>query len=303
MSTELEQRFLSFLRGIPGSESLDELLCGEQYYGQRRVDYLLFERRVIVEVKSLETDTSSKVETELDHHRERDDFPLMYGEVELEKILKHLPDGQVINDRIFLRTTRSVEDATRSAEDQIENTAQILGLSGAVGMLVLLNQGIDILTPEVVATRVAMLMRRANEVGSLRSPIIFSWLLFESHVVSHGPAETTFPIIALEGPRANSYPWFGELLTHLHVAWAKFNGHPLFQMESQDLKSVSISSASMPKDPKPGENISRQKFWELRYKSHPYLRDLSNEDVLRGGKLAIDALKPYFVTVQPTLIG
>ena len=60
MSAALEQRFLSFLASVPGSESLDELLGGKGFSGQRRADYLLFERRVIVEVKSLKTDTSPR---------------------------------------------------------------------------------------------------------------------------------------------------------------------------------------------------------------------------------------------------
>ncbi|MFO1272703.1 MAG: hypothetical protein U1F50_13695 [Rubrivivax sp.] len=81
---------------------------------------------MILEVKSLEVDTSPKVEAETEKHRERDDFPLIYGSVGLGKVLKHLPDGKEINDRIFFRTTRSVEDATRSAEGQIENTARLL---------------------------------------------------------------------------------------------------------------------------------------------------------------------------------
>lgn len=299
MPSELESRFLRFLHALPGAESLDVLLAGNKYDGQRRADYLLFERRVIVEIKSLETDTSPKVETEMEHHRERDDFPLIYGDVELSKVLKHLPDGNKINERIFYRTTRSVEDATRSAEEQIENTAKLLGLKDAVGLLILLNQGIDIFTPEVVASRVAMLMRRTKDDGSNRSPIAFSWLLFESHIVTNGPAERTFPMIALEGPLASSYPWFEELLDYLQVAWAQFNGYPLFQLESQELDKLTMASASESKEPKSGDKITKQQLWEHRYKQRPYLRGISDDAVLRRGKEAIDALTPYFLIGGP----
>lgn len=128
MPSELDRRFSSFLKTFPGAESLDDLLMSAKYDGERRADFLLFERRVIVEIKSLETDTSPKVETEIAKHREREDFPLFYGEVELNKVLKNLPDGQQINEQIFLRTTRSIEEATKSAEKQIENTAKLLGI-------------------------------------------------------------------------------------------------------------------------------------------------------------------------------
>ena len=299
MPSALERRFLSFLASLPGAESLDILLAGRRYSGERRADYLLFGRRVIVEVKSLETDTSPKVETEMERHRERNDFPLIYGEVELSKVLKHLPDGKEINERIFLRTTRSVEDATRSAEDQIENTARLLGLNEAVGVLVLLNQGVEILTPEVVASRVAMLMRRTNDDGSPRSPIAFSWLLFESHMVANGPAEKALPMIALQGPLASAFPWFDEHLTYLQIAWAQYNGHPLFHLESQQLSNLEITSTSSPTKPKPGDKITRQKLWEYQYEQRPYLRGLKDDAVLRRGKETIDKLTPYLLVGGP----
>jgi hypothetical protein len=299
MPTELERRFLRFLKSVPGSEALDDLLAGEAYRGERRADYLLFERRVIVEVKSLETDTSPKVEKEMDQHRERDDFPLVYGKVELSKVLDHLPDGKAINDRIFFKTTRSIEDATRSAEEQITNTARILGLPGSVGVLVMLNQGVDILTPEIVASRVAMLMQRKGGDGLYRSPIAFSWLLFESHIVTNGPADRTLPMIALKGPHAAAYAWFDELLTYLEVAWAQFNGRPLFEMSPEQFKSLSMASAAPSKELQPGEKLTKQQLWELTYKHKLYLRALPDDQVLLRGKQAIDALTPYFLSGGP----
>ena len=299
MPSALERRFLNFLATLPGAESLDDLLAGERYVGERRADYLLFERRVIVEVKSLEADTSSKVESEMERHRERDDFPVFYGEMELAKVLMHLPDGEEINSRIFYRTTRSVEDAARSAEDQIANTAKLLELKESAGVLALLNQSVDILTPEVAASRVARLMRRKNDDGSYKSPIAFSWLLFESHTLTNGPAAKTLPIIFLEGPLATNFPWFEELSNYLHVAWAQFNGHPAFQLESQDLSRLKMTSASTQSDPKPGANITRQQLWERRYKERPYLRGLSDNDVLRKGREAADSLMPDFLVGGP----
>ena len=300
MSSALERRFLHFLSGIPGAESLDELLSGEQYKGERRADFLLFDRRVIIEVKSLEVDTASKVEGEMATHRDRDDFPLFYGEVELSKVLAHLPDGKEINDRIFLRTTRSVEAAARSAEDQIENTARLLSLPDSVGVLVLLNQEIDIFTPEVVAHRLAMLLRRKNDDGLVRSSIAFSWLIFESHFLEHGPATKTLPLVSLKGAKAKAFPWFDELLTYLQVAWANFNGHPIFLQSATSPVNLQTRSSNAPENPRLGDMITRQKLWELRYRENPYLRPLGDQEVLRRGKAAVDALTPHFLKGGPS---
>ncbi|MDC8784799.1 hypothetical protein [Roseateles koreensis] len=58
MPSDLESRSLRFLATLLGAESLDDLLGDPKFDGQRRADYLLFGRRVILELKSLETDTA-----------------------------------------------------------------------------------------------------------------------------------------------------------------------------------------------------------------------------------------------------
>lgn len=299
MSTALERRFLSFLGALPGAESLDVLLAGSEFDGERRADFLLFGRKVIVEVKSLEADPNPKVNAEIDRHRERDDFPMIYGEVELGKVLQHLPDGEEIKERVFIRTTRSVETATRSAEDQIENTARLLNLKEPVGVLVLLNEGIDILSPDVLAHRVGKLLRRKAENGSNRSPIAFVWLLFEGHIAKSAPVEKTLPIIVLEGPRAKAFNWFIEYLTYLQVAWAQFNGRPLLIAENATLDDLKIEATSSLSEPKHGNKVTRQQLWELRYRKQPYLRSLSDTEVLRYGRAAIERLKPHFLIGGP----
>ena len=297
--TALELRFLKFLAAIPGSESLDDLLRGSEYDGERRADYLLFDRRVIVEVKSLETDTSPKAEEEMSRHEDREDFPLFFGKVEIHKILRHLPDGQKINERIFVRTTRSVEDAARSAEDQIANTARLLDFSDAVGIMVLLNEDIQVLAPDLVVERLSALLRRKKPDGSLRSPIAYAWLLFENHVVVGGPSEKTLPMIALQGPLASSFPWFAELLNYLEVSWAQYNGRPLFQVSESDLNKLQIVPASATKEPQPGDRMSRQDLWRHRYRKRPHLRLLPDAEVLRFGRIAFDQLMPYFLKGGP----
>src|SRR5688572_21624861 len=101
MVEPLERRFHRFITAVGGTEAIDALLAGRNLENERRADYLLANRRVILELKGIKTDTSSKVDKELDKHRERDDYPLTYGEVELQKVLRHLPDGAQINRRIY----------------------------------------------------------------------------------------------------------------------------------------------------------------------------------------------------------
>jgi hypothetical protein len=236
------------------------------------------------------------METEMDRHRDRDDFPLVFGKVGLDKVLKHLPDGKEINDKIYLRTTRSVEDATKSAEEQISNTARLLNLSNPVGLLVLLNQNIGILDPEAVAYRVAMLMRR-KRASEAEYPINFAWMIFESHAATDGPAAKNFPMVALRGPQAQSHPWFEELLTYLENAWGHWNGYAVHPTHAEDLKKFKPTTTAP--DPKPGDMIRRQDLWRKHYNENPYLRHLSDQGVIAFGKKAIEAALPYLEKNEP----
>lgn len=301
MPTELESRFHSFIASLPHAESIDSLLAGPKFDGEKRADYLVFNRRVIIELKSLEVDTSPKVEKELAHHRNRDDFPLIYGDVDLEKILKHLPDGEQINQKIFNRITRSIEDGARSAVKQLENTARLLGLPDAVRVLVLLNQDIDILAPDVAVARLSPLMCRTDAAGNTTSTIDFIWLIFESHSITEGPAAINIPIILIEGPRAPDIPGFIDMFEKLQAAWATFNEHTLVSTSVESIAELTISSTASHKAPSGDQRLTRQELCEQRYAQNPYLRSLSDAQVLEKGAAAISALKPYFMVGGPQL--
>jgi hypothetical protein len=82
-SSPLEARFLDFLAGLPGSERIDGLSLPSQQ-GVEIADFLLADRRVIIEVRSLEKDTASKVQEVLQRHETRPEYPIFYGDWPLE---------------------------------------------------------------------------------------------------------------------------------------------------------------------------------------------------------------------------
>lgn len=289
------------MASLPDAESIDNIVFGPEFDGERRADYLVFDRRIIIELKSLEVDTSSKVEKELASHRDREDFPIIYGEVALQKILKHLPDGEQINRKIFNNTTRSIEDGARSAAKQLQNTARLLNLPDAIRVLVLLNQDIAILAPDVAVARLSPLMCRTDPAGNTTSTIDFAWLIFESHSIAEGAGAINMPTILLEGPHAPDMPWFIDLFEKLQAAWATFNKHPLVHMDAESFEGLTISSTASSKSPVDDQRLTRQEYWEKQYAQHPYLRTLSDAQVLERGAAAINALTPYFLAGGPRL--
>jgi Uma2 family endonuclease len=93
----LENRFKSFLDTLEDVENIDNLTLTQEQRNANKADYFAKNRNLIIELKSLETDTEQKLEKILLPHRSRPEFPEVWGGQEVYKILKHLPDGDDIN--------------------------------------------------------------------------------------------------------------------------------------------------------------------------------------------------------------
>lgn len=162
MKSSLENRFKQFMSQLPFVEVIDALYVSENNIESKKADFFLDNRRLIVELKSLQIDPEYKAHEEIEKHRNREDFPLFYGKMEISKILKYLPDGDSINESIFYKLSRSVETSFRKANKQIKSTKKIFNCEDACGLLIFLNQEIDILSPELLAHRVSQLLTKKN---------------------------------------------------------------------------------------------------------------------------------------------
>ena len=76
----LADRFREFMAQYPGVERIDDLAPGGN---GKRADYLLDNRSVILELKSLETDVRPKIDRMVEALSAREDWPLFYGSVQL----------------------------------------------------------------------------------------------------------------------------------------------------------------------------------------------------------------------------
>lgn len=290
----LEDRVIDFLSSWPGAEKIDDIVSFGEFPNKKRADFLLAGRTIIVELKTLKTDTSHKVDKELDRHRDRDDFPLIYGSVDLQKILKHLPDQEEINKRIYLKITRSIEDAIRSAEMQVQGTKEILSLSNAIGLTILLNEDVEILSPDIACRKVSELLCRIRSDGSVGSPISFVWCLFESHMTECENQASAFPCILIEGPNAVSSAGSSALFSDLLNAWAQYNNALLVHSTVGRVNDLSYQKAR-PEKPKPASKLTRHEYWNQRYAANPYLRGLHDDGVLAHGAKVFAELTPHFL--------
>ena len=275
----LEQRFTRFIEALPNAETIDRLQLPPDPSRRRRADFLLGNREVIVELKTLTDDTSHKVDAVADKHRDREDFPLFYGKADVRKVLSHLPDGEEIYRRMVWSLTRSVEDCVRAAEEQITHTRSVLGLPNAAGLLVILNESIRVLDPGLVGHRVAQLMRRERTGNTDSEKVDFVWLLFESHALGtvNGVPATTSMII--RGGRADCMPWFTPFHRDLVARWASGNNGVTVDGGSPDPATLRFLATEDLTTPPPTQ-LPRHEVWRRQYRARPYLRAISDEGVL-----------------------
>lgn len=293
----LEQRMISFLGSLPGAECIDELLGSDTQDGKKRADFLVEDRRIIVELKTLKVDPSHKVEEELGKHRERPEFPRFYGSADLSKVLSHLPDGQQIQRRILNSVTRTVEAAVRSAEEQIRDTRGIFNLEHSAGLLVLLNESIEILSPKVLVKKVSALMYRTRSGKSDAQVVDFAWLLSEGHLTPLVPGLDAFPSVLIEGS-SDGFPWFRAAFQRLEEGWAKRNYGAYATSSAESLDGMTFESSERVKSPPP-KSIRRYEVWEREYDANPFLRSLSDEQVLEYGADVFRRTAPFLLTGGP----
>jgi hypothetical protein len=292
---DAEGRFLAFAKTLSGAECIDELDLTSDQKEARKADYFFDNRRIICELKSLKTDTSVKVEKLLAPHKNRPEWPLFLGAVELRKILKHLPDGDRINKELFEAITTALKDLVRSANSQIRQTKESFGLPKAGGMLVILNDHVDILSPDVVAYKVKALFRKKTPRGQSWFPEINAvWIINESHYQEVTPDLDGLPGMIMWNSVPDSENVTGYIDNFLQPRWAAFNGVPFIRMDGNVLKDFSFQSLRKKRIEASG-NITRHQLWRKQYGKVPYLRDLSKQELRDYLVRLLSALAPGFM--------
>jgi hypothetical protein len=109
--TSFKERFERFRLSIPGVESIDALLRYRARTGLQRADYLACDRRVVIEVKSLDVSPDYKIQRFLDGLAHAGHLPSA-GNTTLAELLSKLSDGPALFDEAWERVTKVLDDAT-----------------------------------------------------------------------------------------------------------------------------------------------------------------------------------------------
>jgi hypothetical protein len=71
MTGSLNERFKAFIAQSPSAEVIDKLALPSEFDESKRADFLIENRKAVIELKSLEVDPVHKVHRELEKHKSR----------------------------------------------------------------------------------------------------------------------------------------------------------------------------------------------------------------------------------------
>lgn len=295
MTTSLNERFKTFLNRLPFAEAIDNLELPPEFDDSKRAGFLIYNRKAIIELKSLESDPEHKIHTELKNHQDRDEYPLFYGELELAKILKHLPDGEEIQKKLLYKISRSIEQSFREADKQIRATKDIFNCPDSIGLFVSLNEDISVLSPEIISYRVSQLLAKTGDNGSPHYRNITSvWFILENFSLKTKKGHKLFPSIVIDGPSAAGKSELADILNNLQSNWAAFNGVPYVTGHAKKIAdSDFIRLSELEKEAQ--DRMSRHELWRKQYRNKRYLNSLSDDAVLSHGSMLLSFMTPHFL--------
>jgi len=275
-------------------QDIDAMKMPPEFETFKRADFLIDEGKAIVEQKWLRSDPEYKVHNELDKHKDRKEYPLFYGKWELQKILKHLPDGEEINGKLFLKISRSIEQSVREANRQLKETKVIFDCPRAIGILVLLNEDVSVLSPEIIASRVSQLLAKTHNGRLCYSNITAVWFLMENYSRRAHNGQKLLPSVVINGPTAKNNTELTTILERLQSNWSIFTGIPRIKGQERRISDSDFETIAHAK----GQERSAMKLhdsWREQYHASRYLANMNDGDVLRYGSKLMSSMLPHFL--------
>lgn len=295
----LERRFLDFLSTYKNAEDIDRLYDVSKQ--SERADFLLFQRKAVVEVKSLLSDVSEHIDSVLSEHKKRPEYPVFYGSMHIENILKNFPDRAAIRLKIIQRLTRSLEKSISKANRQLRSTKAALNLPDAWGLIVILNESIGVLSPSLIIRTINEMMFKKSGDDTRYQEITWALIVNESHVIAHQTGAMTQPVISLEGPMAVRFPESSDYMAVLTKNWIEYTGSLCIEDVQLDLSrsdDIKILKSFVPlaEEIKQRDPIKpRHEHWRNHYRANRFLQTMTDKEFADQIALVIRQLENSFV--------
>lgn len=278
----LERRFISFVKSLVNAEVVDDIDLDAPQRAAKKPDFFFYDRQFIAEMKSLKQDMKDKADRVMDKLKKRPEYPLFFGNWMIDKVLQNFPDRDQIMNEISDQLTSGLESIVKKANQQIRDAKMSFNLVQSYGILIVLNDTVEVLSPEVLTFGLHRLLRKKNAAGESRfSEISAIWILSEIHVVKTPVGAEHIPSITITNDFVGGHEEATDYLQWLQEKWCSFNGNPFIPTKI-DIRSAQFSKRKERK-PQP-ELLPNYEIWIREYSRAPYLEKLTQDELFLYGK-------------------
>lgn len=289
----LENRFENFMLSLPSVEGIDSIVLDHKDRQFKKADYLAMGRKLVVEQKCINQEQASKIQLEIDKYSKDENYPIFYGKRDFNLIIDKLPNKNEIKQKVFSNITNLLEDYLRQANKQIESTRQLFENYEAYGLLVILNEKVKVLSPEIVSTRIQQRLKERRDGKPRFNNINYVIFISETHLFKGLPS-----VIVIKGVGASSASQnISDYIDYLVNSWAQFNGGGCFKIDDVEgyFKHIEEKLELSPK------TVSRSEARAIWYSKNRYMKDWSDVQVAQTAAKFIDQIQPYVMKGGPKL--
>lgn len=218
-SKPLEARLISHLAALPGAESLDDPAFSMVNGSGEKADYLLSQRRLVAELKTINGDPAGRIEQRLRTRLHQPDAPIVFGTLGVSKVVEGLHDRAAIDKMMVDMAGRAVRRHLQKANNQLGAIKERMSLPGAGGLLILMNDS----EPMIDAAAIGFALKTAFETAAdAHEHVTNVWVIVESHRIAMPGGRTGYPHLHVF--RSLSRQAELEIMAGMLEGWAVANG-------------------------------------------------------------------------------
>ncbi|MCS6625467.1 hypothetical protein N0B44_21375 [Roseibacterium beibuensis] len=216
----LELRMKRFLEREPSTEPLDAPEFGKINGSESKADYLLARRKFVAELKTLNSNPFDRVEQRLRRRFAQPGSPILFGSMDIGKLLEGLSDQDELLKSIHGLIGRKVRSNLKKSSEQIAAIRSRFSIPEAAGLTILLNENEEMIDAATVGYSI---INKFQEHPENYASIQYVWASIESVFIQLPDGRSGFPQVLVcksREPAANEVDFLLRMIT----AWAQFNG-------------------------------------------------------------------------------
>jgi hypothetical protein len=235
----LETRFFDFCNRHPEAENIDDLVkTTGAVKGMKIADFFFQNRTIVCEVKTLNKETADKLVAYM-RKVGLDPAHLPRGQHSIERLFLEFEEGEAKYRKAIDLITTPIADGIDDAEKQIRDTKRLFSTPAADGLLIILNDQVNLAGPPLIVQRLAQRLIKNAPDGSPYYKHINHFVHIGEKYTPSG--ENAFMDLTIPNWRSPETQGVAAFVGDFIQAWAAFNGQTFTNAGEQHVQLLKDS--------------------------------------------------------------